>query len=65
MYDDLSVLPHFDTSLTDVDTPEEVVKSGKILMIRQDYIFHPNIFSVSRQIEKSIGMVYFHQCFFR
>ncbi|MFP3595045.1 NADPH-dependent FMN reductase, partial [Chryseobacterium sp. SIMBA_038] len=26
MYDDLSILPHFDTSLTDVDTPEEVVK---------------------------------------
>lgn len=26
MYDDLSALPHFDTALTDVDTPEEIKK---------------------------------------
>ncbi len=26
MYDDLSVLPHFDTSLTDMNIPEEIVK---------------------------------------
>ncbi|WP_294219360.1 hypothetical protein [uncultured Chryseobacterium sp.] len=27
MYDNLSVLPHFDTALTDNHTPEEVLKS--------------------------------------
>ncbi len=47
-YDDLSILPHFDTSLTDSATPEEVVK------IRKDIddsagVFFPrlNISSVS------------------
>jgi NAD(P)H-dependent FMN reductase len=46
MYDDLSVLPHFDTSLTDVDTPEEVVKiredindSAGVVFSTPEYIF--------------------------
>lgn len=46
MYDDLSVLPHFDTSLTDVDIPEEVVKiredinhAAGIIFSTPEYIF--------------------------
>lgn len=46
MYDDLSVLPHFDTSLTDVDTPDEVVKiredindSAGVVFSTPEYIF--------------------------
>lgn len=46
MYDDLSVLPHFDTSLTDVDTPEEVIKiresihdAAGVLFSTPEYIF--------------------------
>ncbi|PWN63163.1 NADPH-dependent FMN reductase [Chryseobacterium oncorhynchi] len=46
MCDDLSILPHFDTSLTDVDTPEEVVKiresinhSAGVLFSTPEYIF--------------------------
>ncbi|MGH1519445.1 NADPH-dependent FMN reductase [Chryseobacterium sp. JK1] len=46
IYDDLSVLPHFDTSLTDSDTPEEVVKireeidnAAGILFSTPEYIF--------------------------
>lgn len=46
MYEDLSVLPHFDTSLTDVDTPEEVLKmreaidhSAGIIFSTPEYIF--------------------------
>jgi len=46
IYDDLSVLPHFDTSVTDVDTPDEVVKiredinhSAGILFCTPEYIF--------------------------
>lgn len=44
--DDLSVLPHFDTSLTDNDTPDEVLKIRKeienadgILFSTPEYIF--------------------------
>lgn len=46
IYDDLSVLPHFDTSLTDFDTPEEVVKireeinnAAGVLFSTPEYIF--------------------------
>lgn len=46
MYDDLSVLPHFDTSLTDVDTPDEIVKvreyideSAGVIFSTPEYIF--------------------------
>lgn len=46
IYDDLSVLPHFDTSLTDIDTPDEVLKireeienSDGILFSTPEYIF--------------------------
>ncbi|OCA79989.1 FMN reductase [Chryseobacterium contaminans] len=46
IYDDLSVLPHFDTSLTDVDTPEEIVKireyidnSAGVIISTPEYIF--------------------------
>jgi chromate reductase len=46
IYDDLSILPHFDTSFTDVDTPHEVVKiredinhSAGILFCTPEYIF--------------------------
>lgn len=46
MYDDLSALPHFDTSLTDVDTPEEIVKireyindSAGVIISTPEYIF--------------------------
>ncbi|MEJ5104421.1 NADPH-dependent FMN reductase [Chryseobacterium sp. MYb328] len=46
MYDDLSVLPHFDTALTDVDTPEEIVKireyidhSAGVIISTPEYIF--------------------------
>lgn len=46
MYDDLSVLPHFDTSLTDVDTPEEIIKmreyihdSAGVIISTPEYIF--------------------------
>lgn len=46
MYDDLSVLPHFDTSLTDLDTPEEIVKirryindSAGVIISTPEYIF--------------------------
>lgn len=46
MYSDLSILPHFDTSLTDVDVPEEVVKireyidrSAGVLFSTPEYIF--------------------------
>ncbi|MGG7551640.1 NADPH-dependent FMN reductase [Chryseobacterium arthrosphaerae] len=45
-YDDLSVLPHFDTALTDSDIPEEVVKirkdiddSAGIIFSTPEYIF--------------------------
>jgi NAD(P)H-dependent FMN reductase len=46
IYDDLSVLPHFDTSRTDRDTPEEVLKireeienSAGVLFSTPEYIF--------------------------
>ncbi len=46
MYDDLSVLPHFDTALTDADTPEEIVKirdyidqSAGVIISTPEYIF--------------------------
>jgi chromate reductase len=46
MYDDLSVLPHFDTSLTDFGTPEEIHKIRKdidhaagIIFSTLEYIF--------------------------
>lgn len=46
MYDDLSILPHFDTSLTDVDTPDEIVKireyideSSGVIFSTPEYIF--------------------------
>ncbi|MGG5211015.1 NADPH-dependent FMN reductase [Chryseobacterium sp. MIQD13] len=46
IYDDLSDLPHFDTSLTDTDTPQEVLKireeiesSDGILFSTPEYIF--------------------------
>lgn len=46
MYDDLSVLPHFDTALTDANTPEEVLKirediknSAGVLFSTPEYIF--------------------------
>lgn len=46
MYDDLSVLPHFDTSLTDVDTPDEIVRvreyienSSGVIFSTPEYIF--------------------------
>lgn len=46
IWDDLSVLPHFDTSLTDNDTPDEVLKIRKeienadgILFSTPEYIF--------------------------
>ena len=46
MYDDLSVLPHFETSLTDVDTPEEIIKirenindSTGVIFSTPEYIF--------------------------
>ncbi|MDN3691465.1 NADPH-dependent FMN reductase [Chryseobacterium tructae] len=46
MSDDLSVLPHFDTSLTDVNIPEEIVKirefisdSGGVIISTPEYIF--------------------------
>ncbi|MCJ7933195.1 MAG: NAD(P)H-dependent oxidoreductase [Chryseobacterium sp.] len=46
IYEDLSVLPHFDTALTDFDTPEEVVKireeisnSAGVLFSTPEYIF--------------------------
>ncbi|SDJ41421.1 NADPH-dependent FMN reductase [Chryseobacterium jejuense] len=46
MYDDLSVLPHFDTSLTDDNTPEEIVKireyindSAGVIISTPEYIF--------------------------
>lgn len=46
MYDDLSVLPHFDTSLTDVNVPEEIVKireyinnSAGVIFSTPEYIF--------------------------
>lgn len=46
IYSDLSLLPHFDTSLTDTDTPEEVLKireeienSAGVLFSTPEYIF--------------------------
>ncbi|NIF04105.1 NAD(P)H-dependent oxidoreductase [Chryseobacterium sp. Tr-659] len=46
MYDDLSLLPHFDPSLTDSDTPEEILKiremisrSAGIVFSTPEYIF--------------------------
>lgn len=46
MYDNLSVLPHFDTALTDVDTPEEIMKvreyiqdSAGVIISTPEYIF--------------------------
>lgn len=46
MYDDLSVPPHFDTSLTDVNIPEEIVKireyindSAGVIISTPEYIF--------------------------
>lgn len=46
IYDDLSALPHFDTSLTDTDTPDEVLKireeienSAGVLFSTPEYIF--------------------------
>ncbi|OCA70655.1 FMN reductase [Chryseobacterium artocarpi] len=46
IYDDLSVLPHFDTSLTDVDTPDEIVRvreyienSSGVIFSTPEYIF--------------------------
>ncbi|WP_262484548.1 NADPH-dependent FMN reductase [Chryseobacterium shigense] len=46
MYDDLSALPHFDTSLTDRDTPDEVLNirekiehSAGVLFSTPEYIF--------------------------
>ncbi|MGC5743035.1 NADPH-dependent FMN reductase [Chryseobacterium sp. NFX27] len=46
IYDNLSALPHFDTSLTDTDTPDEVLKireeienSAGVLFSTPEYIF--------------------------
>ncbi|UKB83210.1 NAD(P)H-dependent oxidoreductase [Chryseobacterium sp. MEBOG06] len=46
IYNDLSVLPHFDTELTDLNTPEEVLKirediqhSAGIIFSTPEYIF--------------------------
>ncbi|AZA80610.1 FMN reductase [Chryseobacterium lactis] len=46
IYDDLSILPHFDTSFTDVDTPEEILKirekidqSAGVIFSTPEYIF--------------------------
>ncbi|REC76105.1 FMN reductase [Chryseobacterium elymi] len=46
IYDDLSALPHFDTSLTDTDTPDEILKireeienSAGVLFSTPEYIF--------------------------
>lgn len=46
IYDDLSVLPHFDTALTDNNTPEEVLKireaikdSAGVIFSTPEYIF--------------------------
>jgi len=46
MYDNLSVLPHFDTALTDENTPEEVLKmrediknSSGVIFSTPEYIF--------------------------
>jgi NAD(P)H-dependent FMN reductase len=46
IYDNLSALPHFDTSLTDTDTPDEVLKireeienSAGVLVSTPEYIF--------------------------
>ena len=46
MYSDLSVLPHFDTALTDENTPEEVLKlrediknSSGVIFSTPEYIF--------------------------
>lgn len=46
IYNDLSVLPHFDTALTDLNTPEEVLKirediqhSAGIIFSTPEYIF--------------------------
>lgn len=46
IYDDLAVLPHFDTSLTDIDTPEEIKEirrdieeSAGVIISTPEYIF--------------------------
>lgn len=46
IYNDLSILPHFDTALTDLNTPEEVLKirediqhSAGIIFSTPEYIF--------------------------
>lgn len=39
IYDDLSVLPHFDTALTDNNTPEEVLKIRKAIKDSVGVIF--------------------------
>ncbi|MBV8327878.1 NAD(P)H-dependent oxidoreductase [Chryseobacterium sp.] len=46
IYEDLSVLPHFDTALTDTDTPQEIINIREeinnaegLLFITPEYIF--------------------------
>nr|WP_315027145.1 NAD(P)H-dependent oxidoreductase [uncultured Chryseobacterium sp.] len=46
LYDDLAILPHFDTSLTDINTPEEIIKiredidgSAGVIFSTPEYIF--------------------------
>ncbi|GAE66791.1 NAD(P)H-dependent oxidoreductase [Chryseobacterium indologenes] len=53
MYDDLSVLPHFDTSLTDVDTPEEVIKVREAIRSAAGVIFSTPeyIFSIPSRLK--------------
>lgn len=53
MYDDLSILPHFDTSLTDVDTPDEIVKIRKYIENSSGVIFSTPeyIFSIPSRLK--------------
>ena len=65
MYTDLSVLPHFDTALTDDHTPEEVLKIKEDIKDASGVIFSTPeyIFSIP-EIEKPVGMVCFHNGIF-
>ncbi|MET3035458.1 NADPH-dependent FMN reductase [Chryseobacterium sp. NRRL B-14859] len=53
MYEDLSVLPHFDTSLTDVNTPKEIVKIREDIMHSAGVIFSAPeyIFSIPSRLK--------------
>ncbi|PRB03886.1 FMN reductase [Chryseobacterium sp. MYb7] len=52
MYSDLSVLPHFDTALTDQNTPEEVLKLREDIKNSSGVIFSTTIFS-----EKPVAVI--------